>query len=198
MLKCSYLLYPWLDYSNKKVFELAGDPNNLIVVMTILTVMVILYFRFKNIGKSKVVKGNGLIIFLPLIIILSLSPLIFQGVAQINWLWVVMFAVPGALLSILLIKFVKFELNQDDNQIYLQRDKSIIYVILLLIPFKFSLRYIFQEMPELELNMYLFIMGMATLSVWTVLTYTNFLQVKKERDLAQHQGRGQLHKPTGG
>lgn len=198
MLKCSYLLYPWLDYSNKKVFELAGDPNNLIVVMTILTVMVILYFRFKNIGKSKVVKGNGLIIFLPLIIILSLSPLIFQGVAQINWLWVVMFAVPGALLSILLIKFVKFELNQEDNQIYLQRDKRIIYVILLLIPFKFSLRYIFQEMPELELNMYLFIMGMATLSVWTVLTYTNFLQVKKERDLAQHQGRGQFHEPTGG
>lgn len=163
-----------------------GDPNNLIVALTVVIVAAILYFRLKNMGKSKVVKGNGLIILLPLIIILALSPLIFQGVTQFNWLYVTIFAITGALLSILLLRFVKFDLNHEDNQIYLQRDKRIIYVVLLLIPFKFSLRYIFQEMPELELNMYLFIMGMATLSVWTVLTYTNFLQVKRERDMAQN------------
>lgn len=165
---------------------MVGEHDNLIVALTIVLVVAILYFRFKNIGKSKVVKGNGLIILLPLIIVLSLSPLIFQGVTKINWLWVVMFAIPGALLSILLMRFVKFEINQEDNQIYLQRDKKIIYVILLLIPFKFSLRYIFQEVPALEMNMYFFIMGMATISVWTALTYNNFLQVKRERDLAQH------------
>ena len=163
-----------------------GDPNNLIVALTIVLVVVILYFRFRNIGKSKVVKGHGLIILLPVVIVLSLSPLVFQGVTQINWLWVIMFAILGALLSILLIRFVKFELNHEDNQIYLQRDKKIIYVILLLFPFKFSLRYIFQEVPELELNMYLYVMGMATISVWTALTYASFLQVKRERDLAQH------------
>lgn len=163
-----------------------GDPNNiLITALTVIIVAAILYFRLKNVTKSKVVKGKGFMLLLPLIIVLLLAPLVFQGAGQFNWLWVIMFAILGGLLSILLLRFMRFELNKEDNQIYLQRDKRIILFILLLIPFKFFLRYIFQEVPVQELNMYFFVMGMSSISVWTVVTYTNFLQLKREREIHQ-------------
>lgn len=167
----------------KQVLELEGNPNNLITVLTVVIVVIILYFRFKSITKNKVVKGKGLIMLFPLIIVLLLTPLVLQNAGHLNWLRLTMFVILGVLLSIMLLKFVRFELNQENNQIYMQRDKRTIFLLLSLIPLKLFLRQMFQHVPVQELNTYFYIMGMATISVWTVVTYANFLQLKRERDL---------------
>ncbi|MGD8191657.1 CcdC protein domain-containing protein [Brevibacillus ginsengisoli] len=158
-----------------------------IISMTAAIVIIGLVIWRKTRRTHRPIKGNGLRMLIPVIIMFIVISFSMQQIMHIpgrifHWpaYWELLAAgILGSVFGFIMLKHTEYE-RRADGLIYTKPNEYFKYILIAIIAIRFSLAQYFKSLDPIDFSVLMMIMGMIYIAIWRIGSYWKFSKLTSQ------------------